>query len=508
MIITIICSNNDNYYQLNNVNNYGVDEMFKRISYSTFFILLVFLALVKPFTSLAASQGTENMSKAEQYVNQALTIAQQGNLVEAQTVYQKFNDTWLEIESSVKADSAQAYSDIESNMGQVQYAFIQNKQQDVVKALQGLQSVNEKFIHGQYTKGDGFNKQNITLSDFIMMLQETKEKVQNSDQQSSLVQIKKVRESWLSIEGTVVAQSATVYNDTERDMVTVNAMISDGNYKGAAQLLDKMIAYLTPLATKTSYTIWDAAMIPIREGLEALLVVGALLTFVKKSNGGQGKVWIWSGVTVGFVLSAVLAVIVKFVFTSGAFGQNNFLISGWTAIVAAVMLLYMSYWLHSKSNIAEWNQYIHNKSQQALNTGRMVSLGVLSFLAVFREGTETVLFIIGMVNQISFQQLLIGILVGLGILAVIAYLMFVIGVKLPMRPFFLVSSLIVFYLCFKFTGLGIHSLQLAGSLPSTTAPNLPSIDFLGFYPSWQSAVPQIALLLLAVGALMWKRIKA
>jgi high-affinity iron transporter len=475
--------------------------------YISFFVLLLLLIGARPITGWASSLGTQNMTKSEQYVDQALTIAKQGNLGKAQKIYQKFNDNWLKIESSVKSDSSQAYSDVESKMGRVQYSFIQNKQQDVIKALQALKSVNNKYIQGQFSKGEGFKKQNITLTDFIGMLQKTKEKVQNNDQQSSLSDIVNVRESWLSIEGTVVARSATLYNNSERDMVTVNAMISAGNYKGANQLLDKMIGYLTPLASKTSYTIWDAAMIPIREGLEALLVVAALLAFVKKSNKGKGKVWIWSGVSAGLFLSAILAVIVKFVFTSGAFGQNNFLIAGWTGIVAAVMLLYMSYWLHSKSNIAEWNQYIRNKSQSALDTGRIISLGVLSFLAVFREGTETVLFIIGMVNQISLQQLLIGILIGLGILAVIAYLMLVIGVKLPIRPFFLVSSLIVFYLCFKFTGLGIHSFQLAGSLPSTTSQSLPSIDFLGFYPSWQSAIPQIVLLVFALGALMWNRIK-
>ncbi|WP_379971292.1 FTR1 family protein [Ectobacillus sp. sgz5001026] len=481
--------------------------MFKKFGYSLLFILLFSFVIMKPLSSLAASQGTENMSKAEQQVDQALLLAKQGNLDEAQQTYQKFNDTWLAIEDSVKSDSGQAYSDIESNMGQVQYAFIQNKQQDVSTALQNLKSVNEKYIQGQYSQSDSFKKQNITLSDFVVMLQQTQEAVQKSDQQSSLSNITKVRESWLSIEGTVVSQSATIYGDSERDMVTVNAMISAGKYQDANQLLDQMIGYLTPLASKTSYTIWDAAMIPIREGLEALLVVAALLAVVKKSGEKKGKVWIWGGVSAGLIFSAILAVIVKFVFTSGAFGQNNFLISGWTGIIAAVMLLYMSYWLHSKSNIAEWNQYIHNKSQSALNTGRIVSLGFLSFLAVFREGTETVLFIIGMVNQISTEQLIIGVLIGLGILAVVAYLMLVIGIKLPMRPFFLVSSLIVFYMCFKFTGLGIHSFQLAGSLPSTTSGYLPSIDFLGFYPSWQSALPQIALLLFALGALLWSRVK-
>lgn len=244
-------------------------------------------------------------------------------------------------------------------------------------------------------------------------------------------------------------------------------------------------------------------MIPIREGLEALLVVGALLAFVKKSNE-KGAGWIWLGVSGGLGLSIVLAVIVKFVFSAGAFGNNNSLISGWTGIIAAIMLLYVSYWLHSKSNISDWQQYIRNKSQSALDTGRLVSLGIISFLAVFREGTETVLFLIGMVNQISIQNLIFGLLIGFGVLIVLAYLMLIAGLKLPMRPFFMVSSVIVFYLSIKFTGMGIHSLQLAGLLPSTSAP-LPSLDVIALYPSWQSAVPQIVLILLALLAVIWKK---
>jgi high-affinity iron transporter len=469
-------------------------------------IFLLIVVLILPVSAFAESNGQQNIRTAELIMEQALLAARQGDLSRAHKDYQQFHDGWGAYEDKVKTVSGQAYSDIESNMGQVEYAFIKNKQQDIVKALQGLQSVNESFLHGKYAKGEGFKQQNLTLRDFLMMLQETKEKVQSKDQKSALSAIAKVRESWLSIEGNVVAKSATVYNDSERDMVIVNAMISSGNDQGAGQLLDKMIGYLTPLSGKTGYTMWDAAMIPIREGLEALLVVGALLAFVKKSNEGIGKVWIWSGVLAGLVLSAILAVIVKFVFSSGAFGQNNFLISGWTGVIAAAMLLYMSYWLHSKSNIKEWNQYIRTKSQTAVDTGRIISLGFLSFLAVFREGTETVLFLIGMVNQISVQQLLLGILAGLGILMVIAYLMLAVGMKLPMRPFFLVSSFIVFYLCIKFTGLGIHSLQLAGTLPSTMSANLPSIDFLGFYPSWQSAIPQISLLVFALLVFLSKRI--
>jgi high-affinity iron transporter len=470
-------------------------------------LLIIFLLFSSWCTTAnAESLGVKNVTQADQYVQQALRAAQHGELPAAQKAFQQFNDRWLAIENTVKTDSGQAYSDIESSMGQVEYALAVGKQQNVMKALQALHNVDEKYIHGQYSTDNGFQKQNVTLSDFITMLQRTKESVQNHNQQSALSNITQVRQSWLSVEGTVVAQSASVYNDAERDMVTINAMISAGDYVGADKLLSHMITYLTPLADKTGYTMWDAAMIPIREGLEAILVVAALLAFVRKSNDGKGKGWIWSGVSAGLGLSLVLAIIVKFVFSSGAFGRNNFLISGWTGVIAAVMLLYMSYWLHSKSNISEWNKYIRSKSQSALDTGRLISLGVLSFLAVFREGTETVLFIIGMVNQISLQNLILGILIGFALLAVIAYLMLFVGVKMPIRPFFLVSSLIVFYLCLKFTGLGIHSLQLGGIVPSTTSSELPSIDFIGFFPSWQSAIPQLMLVLFAVAVLVWKQV--
>ena len=482
--------------------------MFRRIHCYSLLLLMMFMSLflIKPITAGAASQGTENVIKAEQYVDQALTEAKQGHLQQAKDGFQKFNDMWLQIEGSVKGESGKAYGDIESSMGQIQYAFIQSKPQEIIQALQGLRDVNEKFIHGKYAKGEQFKKENITLSDFINLLQQTKEKAQNQDHQAALAAIAKVRQSWLSVEGVVVAQSSNIYSDSERDMGTINGMLAANppDYQGANHLLGQMIQYLTPLASKSGYTMWDAAMIPIREGLEALLVVAALLAFVNKSNQSKGKVWIWSGVIGGLFVSALLAVIVKLVFSSGAFGNNNFLISGWTGVIAAFMLLYMAYWLHSQSNIKDWQQYLRTQSQSAVNTGKLVSLGFLSFLAVFREGTETVLFILGMINQISIQNLLLGLLVGLGLLAVFAYLMLVVGLKLPMRPFFVVSSFIVFYLCLKFTGMGIHSLQLAGTIPSTTAP-LPSLDFLALYPSWESSVPQILLVLFALLMVVWSK---
>ncbi|MGG3467266.1 FTR1 family protein [Neobacillus pocheonensis] len=473
-------------------------------------LLLIFgFALHNP--ALAAENSSEAIKKAEVSVDQAIEFAEKGDFTSAQKSYDQFNKTWREIEEGIKADSATAYRDIESNMGKVVYAFTIKKQDQVIQALNDLKTVNEKVASGGYPKEPGFQKEDISLDDFILLLQETKKEVQEENQTQALEGIKKASSSWLSVEGVVVAQSASVYSDSERDLVTVQAMLNANppNYKQANQTIENMVKYLTPLAEKSSYTYWDAAMILIREGLEALLVVIALMSFVKKSGEtNKGRGWIWAGVLSGLGVSVVLAIIVKFVISSGAFGNNNALIAGWTGVFAAVMLLYMSYWLHSQSNIADWNRYIREKSQTALTTGKLVSLGVLAFLAVFREGTETVLFYIGMASQIKLQSLLIGFLIGAAILGILAYLMVFVGLKLPLRPFFMVSSLIVFYLCIKFTGMGIHSLQLAGFIPTTNSESIPSLEFFALYPSWESTIPQVILVLGAVIILLSKQMKS
>lgn len=472
-------------------------------------ILLLIIGFVIHNPALASANSSADIMKAQESVDQAIDFAAKGNLLEAEKAYGQFNKTWREIEEGIKADSTNAYRDIESNMGKVGYAFTLKKPDQVLQALQGLKAVNEKVASGGYPKESGIKKKDISLDEFILLLQGTKKEVSEQNHTQALESIKKASSSWLSVEGVVVAQSASVYSDTERDLVTIQAMLEANppNYEQASKIIDQMVNYLTPLANKSEYTYWDAAMILLREGLEALLVVIALLSFVKKSGESKGKRWIWTGVLGGLGVSVILALIVKFVISSGAFGNNNALIAGWTGVFAAVMLMYMSYWLHSQSNIADWNRYIREKSQTALSTGKLLSLGVLAFLAVFREGTETVLFYIGMASQIQMQSLLIGFLIGAGILGVLAYLMIYVGLKLPLRPFFMVSSVIVFYLCIKFTGMGIHSLQLAGFIPTTNAQNIPSIEFFALYPTWESTIPQVVLILAAIIIIFSKRFK-
>jgi high-affinity iron transporter len=208
------------------------------------------------------------------------------------------------------------------------------------------------------------------------------------------------------------------------------------------------------------------------------------------------------------VASIITAIVLQTIFSSISAGQNRELIEGGISLVAAALLFYVSYWLHSKASLHAWQKYISARTSQALARGSMAGLALLAFLAVFREGAETTVFYLGMAPAIAAADLVLGIGIGAGILIVAAVLILVLGVRLPLRPFFRVAGLLVYYLGFKFVGAGLHALQIAGLIPSTPIGRMPSnlvLEFFGIYPTWQTLLPQLVLLLGALAAWLYLR---
>jgi high-affinity iron transporter len=239
----------------------------------------------------------------------------------------------------------------------------------------------------------------------------------------------------------------------------------------------------------------------LREGLEALLVVAALLAFLRRSQNADKQGWIWGGVAGGVALSIVLALVLQLLFSRAGSGLGSEMIEGIVGLVAAAMLFYMSYWLHSKAQLGAWNKYIQARSTAALAGGGLLSLTAIAFLAVFREGAETAVFYLGIAPSIALGDLALGLGLGVLALALVGVAVLTLGLRLPLRPFFLASSALIYYLGFKFVGTGLHALQVAGVLRATPGP-LPSSDALGVYPTWETALPQVVLLLVAA-AVVW-----
>ncbi|MGH8545594.1 MAG: FTR1 family iron permease, partial [Gammaproteobacteria bacterium] len=252
-----------------------------------------------------------------------------------------------------------------------------------------------------------------------------------------------------------------------------------------------------------SYTLFNAALIIIREGVEAALIVSAIIAVLKATGAFQAIRYIHFGWMLALIAGIVTWLLAQTVVTVS--GAQREVIEGFTALLAAVVLFSVSYWLISKAEAKKWQQYIQQKVQEALTTRRVAALVGVSFLAVYREAFETVLFYqaLWLQSQSTQNFVIWGFLIGVALLAVIIWLIFKLGMKIPLRTFFGVSSALLYLLAFVFAGEGIKNLQATGWLSETPLPNLPHIPALGIYPTLETTLVQGMMVMALIGALFW-----
>jgi high-affinity iron transporter len=476
-------------------------------------IALSTLALLFVVPAASADSPRQDLQQADQSVLQARAALARGDTDAARQSYQSFRDRWVQIEDGVKDASPSDYAAIETAMRAVRVSLTAQPFDATAtdKAFDALHDANADFFgvppaaSGQPSPTDDAAAR---LQALVDTLGEARDAVVRRDASAALAEVKSFEKEWPASEGLVKVKSPAAYAATEDDMANVEAMLSGATprFADADATLVRMRDRLAPIAEAgASYGIFDAFVIMLREGLEALLVVGALAAFLKRSGNSDKQHWIYGGAGVGVVLSIVLAVVLQQIFARAEVGLGGELVEGIVGLSAAAMLFYVSYWLHSKARLGVWQQYIRQRSSAALAGGSMLSLSVVALLAVFREGAETAVFYLGIAPSIAPRDLLVGLGLGVLALAAIGTAVLVIGVRLPLRPFFLASSVLIYYLGFKFVGTGVHALQIAGVIPATPAP-LPGNDVIGIYPTWETALPQL-LLLLAACAVLWITIR-
>jgi high-affinity iron transporter len=503
--------------------------------FRAFLIVAAVTALLVPVLSpvALADSPSDGVTTGQGMVQRSMSSAQAGDMAGAKQLYQAYKDYWPSIETGVRAANLTDYRAIEARMRDVDAAFVPNPPDagQVLAALTALTQTQATFIADQggtqvaqpaspstsgatanqpvqapVAEGAATSAQNASISTLLQQLHMAQAAVNAEDYATATQQMKAFEETWPDVEGQVKTRSAGAYTQTENDMGVAMGLLNERSPE-AKTVLNRMDARLEPLDTHTQYGVFDAAIILLREGLEALLVLVALLAVLSRSGTSDRRGWIWGGAIAGLVLSIAIGVSLNVALRGLINPGNRELIEGITGIVAAAMLLYVSYWLHSNTSLTGWQRQIHQRTAQALTTGSLVGLATLAFVAVFREGAESVLFFLGMAAAISTRDLLLGLAIGAASLALLGTLIMVIGVRIPMRPFFAIAGVLVFYLCFKFLGTGIHSLQVAGVLPTTSSTYLPASDFLGISPTWQTTIPQVLLLLLAASVLLEGRLK-
>jgi high-affinity iron transporter len=238
----------------------------------------------------------------------------------------------------------------------------------------------------------------------------------------------------------------------------------------------------------------QSATIIVREGVEVVLVIGALLAYVTRSGHTAMRRQIWAGAGFGIVLSLVtaylLATLLSFAPGTGA------LLEGIAMLTAAAVLFFVSYWIISKAEADRWQRYIQGRVKQAMTSGSSFALATAAFLAVYREGFETVLFYQALLAGAGGARAAVAVGFGVGcvVLAVIAILFRGLGVRLPIRPFFLVTGALLYAMSVVFAGKGIHELQEAAVVGVTNVAGVPQIDFLGVFPTVETLAAQGVLL--------------
>jgi high-affinity iron transporter len=180
-------------------------------------------------------------------------------------------------------------------------------------------------------------------------------------------------------------------------------------------------------------------------------------------------------------------------------------LEGGTMVVATAVLFYVSYWLLSKMEVVKWNHFVKSKVQDALDSGSALALASAAFLAVYREGFETVLFYkaLFVAGAGATMPVLAGIAAGSVILVGVYVAINRFGVRLPLKPFFAVTSAFLYYMAFVFAGKGVAELQEGGLIGTTILSWAPRVPGLGIYPTAESLGAQAVLVVLAIVALVW-----
>lgn len=296
-------------------------------------------------------------------------------------------------------------------------------------------------------------------------------------------QFKVVRKAMLSGEDPSAAAAELT------SMISEDASALDG---GAAASINPVKAFFTG-------SFGQALLILLREGLEAILVVAAIIAYLLKAGMKDRVKYIYAGIVLALIASGIVAVLFHVLYDSASSHQE--ILEGIVALVAMLMLLGTSNWMLSKSSVASWNAYIKDRTQASVSDGGFWALAMLSFLAVFREGAETVLFYEALfaIDPSGSSSIWQGFAVGAAVLVVVFLLIRYTSVRIPLRPFFAITSALMAVLVVIFAGGGVHALIEGDIVPATYLPGWPTHDFLGLYPYRETLAAQAVMAGVVIG---------
>lgn len=265
-------------------------------------------------------------------------------------------------------------------------------------------------------------------------------------------------------------------------------------------VFDRIEVALADKTTSSAAAFAGSFTILVREGLEALLIVVGMLAFLRKAQRADAIRYVHAG-WVGALLAGGVTWAAA-TYLVGISGANREVTEGLSSLFAALVLLSVGIWMHGKSAAGRWQQYLSERMSAVLTGRSAIFLFGLSFIAVYREVFETILFYAAMWTPQDSTAIVGGLAAGIGLLAVIAWALLRAGMRLPVGTFFSVSAVLIAILAVVLAGKGTAALQEAGWI-SQTVLHAPRVDWLGVYPTVQSLGAQLAVAVIAGLGYLW-----
>jgi high-affinity iron transporter len=244
-----------------------------------------------------------------------------------------------------------------------------------------------------------------------------------------------------------------------------------------------------------AYSFTNSALIILREGLEAALIIAAIIAMLKVMGASAAIRYIHLGWISALGLGILTWLATQSVLTLS--GRSRESMEGFISVFAAVALFYVGYWLHTRAEAKKWREFIQQKVSSALSGRKILGLMGISFFAVYREAFEVVLFYQALWLQTgsSHAAILWGFVAGLAALLVATFAIVKLGLKIPLKYFFGATGTLLYIMAFVFAGNGIKELQAAGWMPSTPIRFAPQVPLLGIYPTLQTLAAQAVMIL-------------
>ena len=418
---------------------------------------------------------------------------QSKNVEQMKKEYLKFNGVWTRNESFIRSRSVSYYGKVETAMSFLRSSMEEEPfdYENTMNSFNDLKSSIQDYLDGK--KMENNVSGTVTLKEAVDMLKDALEAFKNGDKTKGQSKVKEFIQVWPTVEGDVSTRNSALYTKVETQTPIIMVKGTEKQYQDQLQGL---ITELSQIDTKAKYTFIDAMFILLREGVEALLIVLALVSSLKAANQKKGLRWVYTGAAAGILASVVIAFILQALFPAVSSGTNREILEGFVGIFAVVMMIGIGFWLHSKSSLKSWKNYIDRKMDVVLSTGSFISMFVLSFLAVFREGAETILFYVGILPLISLQNLITGVVSAILILIVIALVLIYASSKIKIHQVFFILTWTIYFLAFKMLGTSIHMLQVVGILPLHVIHFIPTVEVLGIYANIEVFISQLILIII------------